>query len=542
MAINELLDFRLAFRHINSDRRDDAFPDITGYREYKQFLSENLEFINGRITSSHKYASDYPCLIDIPKRGFTLRPGVVPQIDDRIVYQAIADLLSTHYIPEPDVYSNRLSNNNSGCMFQPGVDLWIAFQDKVEENCCKYPFVIETDITAYFDHINHSVLSSHIRDLYVSDFDPSTLQGIVTLLEQLLTPWCIGLSGFGIPQLNDASSFFSNLYMDEIDKWFASRGIVALRYVDDIRIFTNSEPDARAVLAQLIVKLREKGLYVASGKTKIRRSTDVLGELQASRTEMTKIESHIKTCELPHLETAVELLIKLFDWLISDERNFNDRQFRYCINRFKRLHTTRVGEEAHDKIIREVLNRLVSMPESTDVFVDYLSLFPDNDFIQQYVLSFLESPYSVYPWQRMQLLELLIRSNIQAEYITRVNQLACHFISGDQHPICKAKAYILRGKNGSYADRRDIRARYIHEDREDVRRAIIVSIQEMKQDERNHFYRSISPDSRHVQQTIKYVESLNEPTYFHYNPPNPYIVDNEIDSDDLTDLGSEYFI
>jgi hypothetical protein len=183
------------------------------------------------------------------------------------------------------------------------------------------------------------------------------------------------------------------------------------------------------------------------------------------------------------------------------------------------------------------------MPESTDVLVDYLSLFPNHERIQTTVLEFLEGPYNIYPWQEMCLLELLIRSNLSPGLRLRANQLSSDIITSGHHPASKAKAYVLRGKNGTYADRREIRSQYVHEQREDAKRSIIVAIQEMQSDERNYFYQDIIQDSRGIMLIVDYIQSMPEPKYFYYNPPSPYdLIPPDNDSDDLFDLGSEYFI
>jgi hypothetical protein len=143
----------------------------------------------------------------------------------------------------------------------------------------------------------------------------------------------------------------------------------------------------------------------------------------------------------------------------------------------------------------------------------------------------------------MQLIELLIRSNIAHDIKIRANQFANMVIANGRHPASRAKAYILLGKNGTYAEKRDIRGRYAHEDRDDIRRSIITAIQEMQSGERNSFYRSIDNVSQDIHLTIDYVQSLPQPKYYYFNPPSPYdVIPPDNDSDDLYDLGSEYFI
>ncbi len=280
MLLSSFLDFNKAFRRINQDRRDDAWPDVVGYRDIKSHLDEFIQYLCINTQQPKQYKAHSPLLIDIPKRGFTLRPGIVPLIEDRIIYQACADYLAPHFVAENNVYSNRLADDNEDQMFIQGVELWIDFQNKIEEYCGIYPFVVETDITAYFDHINHDLLLSRISDLFAKSVGHDELDNIRAILTRLLNGWSFyGLKKFGIPQINDASSFFANLYLDEFDKWLLAQGLVALRYVDDIRIFAEDEPKARNALADVIVKLRDIGLSVASGKTKIKKSEDVLLEV-----------------------------------------------------------------------------------------------------------------------------------------------------------------------------------------------------------------------------------------------------------------------
>jgi hypothetical protein len=544
MGSSDNLDLSKAFRRVDSDRRDDAFPDIVGYRDYKKGLEENLSVLRERIKNYRTYKADLPLSIDLPKRGFTLRPGLVPLIDDRITYQAIADLFSQHFTPEPSVYSNRLAGQDSNQMFMQGVELWIAFQNKVEDYCHEYPFVVETDVTAYFDHINHDLMLSRISDLFGGSLAPDELNEIKELLHRMWGRWNVGyIKHFGIPQINDASSFMANLYLDELDKWLLSHELVYLRYVDDIRIFAESEPQARKALAELIVKMREMGLYVASGKTKIKKSADVLGELARGRNQIREIEADIDSGNVERMNSAAEKLKVFFLQLVSDQHGFNDRLFRFCVNRFKRLYMTGLGGDTHDRVIEEVIMRLSTMPESTDIFVDYLSLFKDNELIQIAVLDFLECPYNIYPWQDMLLLELLIRVDLMPDIILRAKQYANRIIMANKHPACKARAYVLLGKNGTYAERRDVRARYYQETDDSTKRAIVVAVQEMRAEERNYFYKGIADESRNIGQIVGYVQNLSEPTYDYYKPPSPYdVIPEDYDSDDLFDLGSEYFV
>jgi hypothetical protein len=364
------------------------------------------------------------------------------------------------------------------------------------------------------------------------------------LLQRLLYRWSRQGCRFGIPQTNDASSFFSTIYLDELDKWMGRHGHEYLRYVDDIRVFSDSEPSARKALAELIVELRGMGMYVASAKTGIRKTDLVLREMEGDRSRLRVIDEELESGVQERLEKAAAILETLYLELVSDPGRFNDRHFRFCVNRFKKLGVSDLGGGIHRRVVEEVLSRLVSMPQSTGVFADYLSVFPDDESIHHSVLDFLEGAYNIYPWQEMNLLELLLRSNIGPGLVDRALDFArCAAGNMSRHPACRAKAFLLWGRYGDYADRREIRDAHYDEPREDIRRAILVSIQEMQRGERNTFFDRVSRGSRALQSTVDYIRSLNNPTYHYYNPPSAYdVVESDEDSDDLDDLDSEDFL
>lgn len=537
MSLKDHLDLHKAYKRVQQDKRDDTLPDIVSYRDYEGLLKENLEILKSQIEIPNKYQAQMPSYIEIPKKGFTLRPVAAPKINDRIIYQAIADLLAPHFQPETCVYSNVLSRDiNSSRMFLPGVDLWLKFQDDVEVSCTKHNYVVETDITAYFEHISHRLLINRIQDLFVGKIEENVLKDIKVVLPRLWRRWNQN-KDFGIPQVNDASSFFANLFLDELDKWMLRNNYVFMRYVDDIRLFAQDEPTARRALSDVITELRNMGLYIASGKTSIKSTADVLQSIKNDSTQMKAIEAEIKLGTPTHLENAAKMLQGFIEDLISSSEKFNDRQFRYCVNRFKRLKVNRLALEIHDNVANEVLSRLKTMPYSTDIFIDYLSLFPESESVQLQVVEFLESNYNIYHWQEMLLLELLIRLDIQPEVRDRALSIARSIAkSSPKHPACRERAFVFWGKHGDYADRREIRGRYHDEPREDVRRAILVAIQEMQKGERDNFLGNAANDSTFLKMTADYIGALNKPTYHFYNPPKGFEISEDWDSNDIDDL------
>ncbi len=544
MSFSKSLDLEFAFKRVWSDKRDDAWPDVVGYHDFRAEREAGLASLEGALGDPRLYKADLAPCLNVPKKGFTLRPAITPSLRDRIVYQAVADLLAPHFSSEAGVYSNRLAGRDSERMFQQGVELWTAFQGKVEELCQQHPWVVETDITAFYDHISHDLLFDRLREVFRDQVDLELLSACSALLGRLLPKWVTshGLRKLAIPQVNDASSFFANVFLDELDKWLIAHKYTYVRYVDDIRLFADSESQARSALAEVIVKMRAMGLYVASAKTRIRCSQEVSSELSTERATVDQFEFAFKTRKRSEVESIVSGIEDLFFRLLANKDAFDDRLFRYCVNRMKRLKAWALGPSSfHAKACSEIIRRLWDMPYSTDVLVDYLSMFPDSEEIQRGVLEFLAGSYSIYPWQQMLLLELLIRANLSGATRACANQLACELASEGRNPACRAKALILRGKIGSYADRRDIRDLYYGSANVTVKRAIIVGIQELDKGVRDNFFANSVVDSDdYTRSTIRYVQQLSWPTYHHYEPPSfPDIIDD--DSDDLYDLGSDYY-
>ncbi len=509
MPLKDHLDLHKAYKRVQQDKRDDTLPDIVNYRDYERLVRENLESLKSQIEVPNQYQAKAPSYIEIPKKGFTLRPVAAPKIDDRILYQAIADLLAPHFQPESCVYSNKLSSNlNSTRMFSLGVESWLQFQDDVGKYCDKYPFVVETDITAYFEHIGHKYLTNRIQDLFAGRIDDDVLKDIKVLLPRLWRRWNKN-KDFGMPQVNDASSFFANLFLDELDKWMLRNNFVFMRYVDDMRVFAEDEPKARRALAELISQLRDMGLYIASGKTSIKETAPLLKEIQENSKHMNLIEAEINTRIPSRIENAAHMLEDLITELIANPDKFNDRHFRFCVHRFKKMKINNLALEAHEHVVEEVLRRLITMPYSTDIFIDYLSLFPESEIVQIKVIEFLEGNYNIYSWQEMLLLELLIRLEMRPEVKDRALSIARSIAKNDQkHEACRERAFVFWGKNGDYQDRREIRGCYHDEHREDIRRAILFTIQEMQAGERNNFLANATNDSTALKMTAEYIQSL----------------------------------
>jgi hypothetical protein len=120
---------------------------------------------------------------------------------------------------------------------------WIQFNDQVRDEYCKrYAYCVLSDIEDFFNSILHSTLAdaihTHIRPLFTNPEDYLTPN--VERLFCLLNGW-FPIPGIRIPQGPSASFFFAELVLLNVDLFCSTKDFVVARFVDDYRIFGNTE-------------------------------------------------------------------------------------------------------------------------------------------------------------------------------------------------------------------------------------------------------------------------------------------------------------
>jgi hypothetical protein len=185
--LSRMLNLELAWGRVKKDQYNDIIPDILELRDVDYDKAATINKIRGRLDRGFE-PSDL-LGIDVPKKGYTLRPGCNLVPEDRIVYQAVVDFISNK-VEEPPadcVFSYRLrKNKRTNNMFKFWRDLWLDMRRKMRDvyanGCC---CLLRTDIAAYFEHIDHSILRANILDGQVSE------KQILDLLDKLLRKWAV---------------------------------------------------------------------------------------------------------------------------------------------------------------------------------------------------------------------------------------------------------------------------------------------------------------------------------------------------------------
>ena len=185
--------------------------------------------------------------VEIPKPNGGKRSLGIPTVKDRLIQQAIAQVLSRQVDPH-------FSDMSYG--FRPrkrGHDAVRKAKTYIQEG---YTWVVDLDLSKFFDRVHHDrlmrKLSLIIQDAHVLRLIRRYLQAGV--LEQGL----VHPSTEGTPQGGPLSPLLSNIVLDEWDQELEKRGYRFVRYADDCQIYVRSRRAATQTMEKMTWYLEEK--------------------------------------------------------------------------------------------------------------------------------------------------------------------------------------------------------------------------------------------------------------------------------------------
>ncbi|MEA5474886.1 RNA-directed DNA polymerase [Synechococcus sp. CCY9201] len=241
------------------------------YYAYEVALEKNLQDLQHRLLGG-SFEPRHPERIYVPKQSGLHRPLALLNIEDQIVLQAFANLSAQRMqkkrapLQFKVVFSNLLERQDSIFFFRRWQDTYGAFQRRIEmqyENGLRW--VGDFDLAAFYDTISHELL---LRTIY-----PRTTNSDLDWMGKCLKTWSSDRAasghGHGLPQGPLASDFLAECFLLPIDCELQKRRGYT-RYVDDVRLFGETEDEVRADLIELERLCRERGLIPQAGKFAIK--------------------------------------------------------------------------------------------------------------------------------------------------------------------------------------------------------------------------------------------------------------------------------
>ena len=238
-------------------KRNHGAPGIDGMKttELEAHLEKHWEKIRAKLLAG-TYVPNPVRRKEIPKPNGGKRRLGIPTVMDRLVQQMLLQAMMPIFEPG-------FSNHSYG--FRPGrkaQDAVKAAQQYAREG---KDWVVDIDITKFFDHVNHDILMERvgrkIRDKRVLKLIGKMLRRGALVGEE------IEPAEEGTPQGGPLSPLLANIYLDALDQELERRGHAFSRYADDCNIYVISEAAAERVL-QSIREWIEKHLRLQVNEAK----------------------------------------------------------------------------------------------------------------------------------------------------------------------------------------------------------------------------------------------------------------------------------
>ena len=246
-----------AWKKVKANRGSGGIDGVT-IKEYAKNEQENVLELLEKLKAK-EYKPTPVRRVYIPKKDGKKRPLGIPTLEDKIVQQALTDILMPKY--------EKLVFHNWSMGYRPGRGVESALQVIIKNIELGRNWIYDCDIKGFFDNIPHKklmkVLNKVIADGTVLDLIWSWLKcGYMEDGKYYNTK-------AGQPQGGVISPLLANVYLNELDWELHKAKIYFVRYADDFLLFCETEEEVTRAgnIAKSVIE--SLGLEVAMNKTKV---------------------------------------------------------------------------------------------------------------------------------------------------------------------------------------------------------------------------------------------------------------------------------
>ena len=243
-----------AYRQVKANKGSGGIDKMDVEHLLPYLRSHKVEIVESLLDG--KFRPNPVRRVEIPKDGGKMRQLGIPTVVDRVIQQAIAQVLGL-------VYEPKFSDGSYG--FRPGRSAHQALRRAQEIINDGYKYCIDLDLEKFFDTVNQSKLVQLLSDTIKDG-------RVVSLIHKYLRAGVMIGHKFeeteqGVPQGGPLSPLLSNIMLNELDRELERRGLPFVRYADDCIIFCKS-PRAAERVCESISRFIEKKLFLKVNREK----------------------------------------------------------------------------------------------------------------------------------------------------------------------------------------------------------------------------------------------------------------------------------
>ena len=254
---------QLAQKRVYKNKGAGGVDGVT-VQELAGYMQENWTRIKQEIRE-RKYRPQPVLRVEIPKESGGVRKLGIPSVVDRVIEQAITQVLSP--IWEPLFHDHSYGFRPGRCCEQAILQLLEYFNDG-------YIWIVDIDLEKFFDNVPQDRLMSLVNRV-IHDGDTESL------IRKYLKAGAMVKGKYeeteiGTPQGGNLSPLLSNVMLNELDKELEARGLRFTRYADDCLIVVRSEASAKRAMRTITDWIEKKlGLKVNATKTHITKPSNL---------------------------------------------------------------------------------------------------------------------------------------------------------------------------------------------------------------------------------------------------------------------------